>query len=258
MTLELFSLEGRTALVTGGNGGLGWAMALGFRAAGAQVAMTGRNPEKNAMAIEELGDPKAVLPLDVRDEAAVARAVTQVVEHYGRLDILVNNAGDTRAQAVTEFSREDWDEILETHLTGSFQCAKHTAKAMIARGEGGKIINIGSMFSIFGSPRNVSYAAAKTGILGLTRALAVELSAHNIQVNAILPGWHDTAITRRSILGSPRGEEIRRKTPAGRWGTPEDLVGTAVYLASAASNFVTGACIPVDGGYSVTERLLYN
>jgi 2-deoxy-D-gluconate 3-dehydrogenase len=232
-------------------------MALGFRAAGAQVAITGRNPEKNALAIQALGNPKAVLSLDVRNEEAIARTVTQVVDHFGRLDILVNNAGDVRVQAVTELSREAWDEILETHLTGAFQCAKHAARAMIARGEGGKIINIGSMFSIFGPLRHASYAAAKTGMLGLRRALAVELAAHNIQVNAILPGWHDTAMTRRNLISSPRGEEIRRKTPAGRWGTPEDVVGTAVYLASADSDFVTWACIPVDGGYSVSECLLY-
>jgi 2-dehydro-3-deoxy-D-gluconate 5-dehydrogenase len=255
MTQELFSLAGRTALVTGGNGGLGWAMALGFRAAGAQVAITGRNPEKNAMAIKELGDPKAVLPLDVRDEEAVAQTITHVCEHFGRLDILVNNAGDRRLGGVTALSRTDWDVLLASHLTGAFLCAKYAAEAMIARGEGGKIINIGSVFSLFGPPGNVGYAAAKTGMLGLTRALAVELSAHNIQVNAILPGWCNTGRGRH--FGTPRGEEIRRKTPAGRWGTPDDLIGTAVYLASAASDFVTGVSIPVDGGYAVTERLLY-
>ena len=232
-----------------------WPMALGFRAAGAQVAITGRNPEKNAMAMKELGDPKAVLPLDVRDEEAVVRTITHVCEHFGRLDILVNNAGESRRGVVTALSRTDWDTLLESHLTGAFLCAKHAAEAMIASGEGGKMINIGSMFSIFGPAGNVGYAAAKTGMLGLTRALAVDLAVHNIQVNAILPGWYNTA--RARVFGTPRGEEIRRKTPAGRWGTPDDLIGTAVYLASAASDFVTGVSIPVDGGYAVTERLLH-
>ena len=232
-----------------------WAMALGFRAAGAQVVITGRNPEKNAMAMKELGDPKAVLPLDVRDEEAVVRTITHVCEHFGRLDILVNNAGESRRGVVTALSRTDWDTLLESHLTGAFLCAKHAAEAMIASGEGGKMINIGSMFSIFGPAGNVGYAAAKTGMLGLTRALAVDLAVHNIQVNAILPGWYNTA--RARVFGTPRGEEIRRKTPAGRWGTPDDLIGTAVYLASAASDFVTGVSIPVDGGYAVTERLLH-
>jgi 2-deoxy-D-gluconate 3-dehydrogenase len=180
-----------------------WAMALGFRAAGAQVAITGRNPEKNAMAMKELGDPKAVLPLDVRDEEAVVRTITHVCEHFGRLDILVNNAGESRRGVVTALSRTDWDTLLESHLTGAFLCAKHAAEAMIASGEGGKMINIGSMFSIFGPAGNVGYAAAKTGMLGLTRALAVDLAVHNIQVNAILPGWYNTA--RARVFGTPRG-----------------------------------------------------
>lgn len=255
MTQALFSLAGRTALVTGGNGGLGWAMASGLRAAGARVIVSGRNPQKNSVAIKLLGDPKAVLKLDVGNEKAVAQAITHVCENFGRLDILVNNAGDRRLGGVTALARADWDVLLTSHLTGAFLCSKYAAAAMIAKGEGGKIINIGSTFSLFGPPGNVGYATAKTGVLGLTRALAVELAVHNIQVNAILPGWYDTG--RGQTFGTPRGEEARRRTPAGRWGRPDDLIGTAIYLASAGSDFVTGVGIPVDGGYAVSERLLH-
>jgi 2-deoxy-D-gluconate 3-dehydrogenase len=197
-----------------------------------------------------------VLALDVRDEAAVEQAVARVVERYGRLDILVNNAGLFSGGSVLTLSREDWDAVVATHLTGAFLCSKHAAAAMIAGGRGGKIINIGSAYSRFGPPDFADYATAKTGVLGLTRALAVEFAVHRIQVNAILPGWFETDLTR-GLPGTPLGEEIRRRTPAGRWGDPADLVGTAVYLASPASDFVTGAQIPVDGGYAVSDRLLH-
>lgn len=156
-----------------------------------------------------------------------------------------------------ELSKEEWNAVIETHLTGSFLCAKYAAQSMVARGGGGKIINIGSMYSLFGPPRFPDYASAKTGIVGLTRALAVELGRQRIQVNAILPGWYETDLTR-GLPAKPFGDEVRRRTPAGRWGNPDDLVGTAVFLASAASDFVTGACIPVDGGYSVSDRLLHD
>lgn len=253
--LDLFSLAGRTALITGGNGGIGRTLALGLRAAGAQVAVTGRDPGKNQAMAEELGNAAAVFSLDVRDQAAVELTLARVVERFGRIDILVNNAGLARTGTVLEQPLEDWDFVVGTNLTGSFLCAKYAARAMVAQGEGGKIINIGSMYSIFGPPNVTSYAASKTGILGLTRAMAVELAAYNIQVNAILPGWYPTGGTA-GMKASALGERIRRKTPAGRWGTLDDLVGTAIFLASAASNFVTGVAIPVDGGYSIADRLL--
>ncbi len=253
MSLSLFSLEGKTALVTGGNGGLGRGMALGLRSAGARVAVTGRNPEKNAAVAKELGDQGMALSLDVRDEEAVERTVAEVVDGFGRLDILVNNAGVVRGGPVLERTLQDWDAVIETNLTGSFLCAKHAARAMVTRGQGGKIINIGSIYSIYGTPRFAGYGSSKAGVLGLTRALAIELAPHNIQVNAILPGWYGTEMTSDEV-GTPLGEEIRRKTPAGRWGKVEDLVGAAVFLASAASSFVTGVGIPVDGGYLISER----
>ena len=254
---QLFSLIGRTALVTGGNGGIGRAIALGLQDAGATVVVTGRNVQKNAAVAAELDSDDAVLTMDVRDEAAVEKTIAQVVERYGKLDILVNNAGLARRSTLLDHTLEEWDAVIGGNLTGSFLCARTAAWAMVAGGQGGKIINIGSMYSIFGPPNVPSYAASKTGVLGLTRALAVELGTYNIQVNAILPGWHKTDMTEHA-WSSALGEQIRRKTPAGRWGTPQDLIGIAVFLASPASDFVTGAAIPVDGGYSVTDRILYD
>jgi len=159
-----------------------------------------------------------------------------------------------RGGHVTEMTRETWDAVIGTNLTGSFLCAKHAARAMVAQGKGGKIINMASIYAIFGPPDIPEYAAAKSGLLGLTRALAVELGGHDIQVNAILPGYFETDLTD----GVPAGlrSDIRRKTPAGRWGQPNDLVGTVVYLASSGSDFVTGASITVDGGYAVSDRFV--
>ncbi len=254
MTMDLFSLDGKVALVTGGNGGLGRAMALGLQAAGATVCVTGRDEGRNAAVAEEVGGEHLVFPLDVRDEEAVVRTVETVVSRFGRLDILVNNAGLGRGGPLLRLSRENWQAVIDTHLTGSFLCAREAARVMIARGAGGKIINIGSMYSLFGAPNFSDYGSAKAGVLGLTRALAVELAPHNIQVNAILPGWYETGLTR-GLPSSRLGDQIRRKTPAGRWGEDADIVGTTIYLASAASDFVTGVAIPVDGGYAVSDRV---
>jgi 2-dehydro-3-deoxy-D-gluconate 5-dehydrogenase len=223
-------------------------------AAGAQIAVTGRSAEKNSDTANEFGGER-VFALDVRDELAVEDTISSVVARFGRLDVLVNNAGLFRGGSVLDLSREAWDEVVGTHLTGSFPCAKHAARSMAAHGDGAKIINVGSMYSIFGAPRFADYAAAKTGILGLTRSLAVELASSRIQVNAILPGWYETDLTR-GLPAKPMGEQIRRRTPARRWGVADDLIGTTVYLASAASDFVTGVCIPVDGGYHVADRIM--
>jgi 2-dehydro-3-deoxy-D-gluconate 5-dehydrogenase len=254
MSLNLFSLDGRVALVTGGNGGLGRAMARGLAAAGARVLVTGRSDAKNSDVASEFG-AEHVISLDVRDEPAVERAIAGIAGRFGRLDVLVNNAGVFRGGSALELSREAWDDVLATHLTGAFLCAKHAGRSMVERGKGGKIVNVGSMYSLFGAPSFADYAAAKAGILGLTRSLAVEFGKARIQVNAILPGWYETDLTR-GLPAKPMGEQIRRRTPARRWGDPEDLIGTVVYLASAASDFVTGAHIPVDGGYHVADRIM--
>jgi 2-dehydro-3-deoxy-D-gluconate 5-dehydrogenase len=176
MSTELFSLQGRVALVTGGNSGIGRALALGFRTAGAQVVVTGRNPDKNRAMAAELGDEHTVIALDVRKEDTVSRAIGMVAARFGRLDILVNNAGLFRGGSVLELSLDDWNAVLDTHLTGAFLCSKYAAQLMQGQGTGGKIINIGSMYSVFGPPRAPDYTSAKAGVLGLTRALAVELA----------------------------------------------------------------------------------
>lgn len=253
MTSNLFSLAGRVALVTGGNGGIGLGIARGFRDAGATLAIAGRNPDKNAAVAEEFGADHGVYELDVRDEAAVENTVAQLVERFGRLDVLVNNAGQFIGGSVTGMKLDDWNAVIGTHLTGSMLCAKHAARVMVAAGRGGKIINIASMYSVYGAINGADYASAKTGILGLTRSHAAELGPENIQVNAILPGWILTDMTGE-LPDSTRGDNIVRKTPAGRWGEIHDLAGTAVFLASTASDFVSGVSIPVDGGFSITER----
>lgn len=251
----LFDLTGKVALVTGGNAGLGRAMALGLVEAGARVAVTGRDAEKNEAIAGELGGAGLVVTADVREVAAVHAAVDEVVARLGHLDVVVNNAGNFIGGSVLDLDERDWHAVLDTHLTGSFLVAQQADRTMVGQRRGGKIVNIGSMYSLFGPPTGASYAAAKTGLLGLTRALAVELAEHHIQVNAILPGWYETGLTR-GAPASEWGERIRRKTPAGRWGDPHDLVGAVVFLSSRASDFVTGTALPVDGGYAVADRQL--
>lgn len=252
MATDRFSLTGRVALVTGGNGGLGLMMAHSLRAAGATVAAAGRNRAKNEAVRPTLD---AVYELDVTQQASVDAAVAAVVRDFGQIDILVNNAGNVEVGSVLEVDKSRFESVMQTHVSGSYSCSQAAAKAMVARGRGGKIINIGSMYSLFGSPVAAGYATAKAAILGLTRSLAVDLARHNIQANAILPGWYPTEITE-AIQASPLGKHIQRLTPAGRWGTGEDIGDVAVFLASPASNFVTGVALPVDGGYSITGGIM--
>lgn len=254
MSQSIFSLEGKVALITGGNRGLGLTLARGFISAGAQVAVTGRDVARNHAAAAELGAGAAVIPMDVRSEQEVERAVARVVEHFGRLDILINNAGIVRVGLVLDSDRQSyWDEVIESNLTGPYLCARYAAQAMISGGRGGKIINIGSIVANVGPTDFASYAASKSGLVGLTNALVVELAPYNIQVNLIEPGYFDTEISQ----GVPAHlrEQMIRKTPAGRWGRPEELIGAAVFLASDASSYVNGARLRVDGGYLVQERL---
>lgn len=255
MAGRLFDLTGKVALVTGGNAGLGRAMALGLRDAGASVAVTGRDVAKNEEIAHELGEAGLVVSGDVRDEPSVIGTIGEVLRQFGQIDVLVNNAGNYIGGSVLELDEGDWHAVLDTHLTGAFLFCKHASREMVRQGRGGKIINIGSMYSLFGPPAGVPYATAKTGMLGLTRALAVELADRGIQVNAILPGWYETGLTR-GAPASDWGERIRRKTPAGRWGDPKDLVGAVVFFAAPASDFVTGTALPIDGGYAVADRQL--
>jgi len=247
--MHLFDLQGKTALVTGGNGGIGLGMATALAEAGAKLAIAGRDEKKNAAAAAELD--AVAIKADLKDEKACRAAVDQAAQKLGRLDILVNNAGINVRKAPQEYTLEEWKLVLDTNLTSAF-VASQAAYLHMRRAGAGKIINIGSMMSIFGASFVAPYGASKGGIVQLTRALACAWARDNIQVNAVLPGWIDTNLTRRAreeVKGLH--ERVVARTPAGRWGEPDDMGGIAVFLASRASDFVTGTAIPVDGGYSV-------
>ena len=249
-----FDLKGRVAVVTGGNGGIGLGMARGLAAAGAAVAVVGRNAEKNRGAAAELaalGADVAAYEADVAQEDAVSALVARVRERFGRVDALVNNAGINIRKPPQDYSLAEWREVMETNLTSAFLLSRAVYPLMKAQG-GGKIINIGSMMSIFGAAFAGPYAASKGGIVQFTRATASAWARDHIQVNAVLPGWIDTDLTRRARGQVPTlHDAILARTPAGRWGVAEDMAGIAVFLASPASDFVTGTAIAVDGGYSV-------
>lgn len=246
-----FSLHGRLALVTGGNGGLGLATARALESAGASVVVTGRDVEKNAEASKEF----TVLPLDVTDPEDVARLFRQLWEERSGVDILVNNAGVYLDDTVAAPDTSAWDRMIAVNLTGTLRCSREAARQM-SRKAAGKIINVGSVYSAFGHPNSSGYAASKAGVVGLTKSLAAELGSAGIQVNAVLPGWFPTEING-DLPGQPRGDEIRRRTPANRWGETPDIGGAVVFLAAPASDFVTGTALPVDGGYSVTDRFIH-
>ncbi|MEK7317288.1 MAG: glucose 1-dehydrogenase [Candidatus Eisenbacteria bacterium] len=254
MTVAMDVLRGRVAIVTGGSKGLGLAMAGGLLRAGASIAVAARNgeaAEAAAVALRALGGEAMSAACDVRLESDVDALVEATVKRFGRLDIVVNNAGINIRKAPQELSLEEWRAVLDTNLTGALLGAR-AAYPHLKKEGGGKIINVGSMFSIFGASYAAAYAASKGGLVSLTKSLAVAWAPDNIQVNAVLPGWIDTDLTRRSREEVPGlADRVVARTPAGRWGKPEDLAGVAVFLASGASDFITGAAIPVDGGYSV-------
>jgi 2-deoxy-D-gluconate 3-dehydrogenase len=254
MLERMFDLTDRIALVTGGNGGLGLGMARGLGTAGATVIIVGRNAEKSAAALRELqaaGVRAESLPCDVADEAAVQRLFAQVDARFGRLDILVNNAGTTVRKAPQDMALEDWRTVMDVNLTSAFLCCRSAHPLMVKAGAG-KIINIGSVLSVFGAPYAAPYCASKGGIVQYTRSIALAWAKDNIQANTVLPGWIDTDMTvgaRAEVPGL--NERVLARVPAARWGQPADLAGIAVFLASRASDFVTGTAIPVDGGYSI-------
>jgi len=252
--MKLFDLSGRVAIVTGGNGGIGLGLAKGLAQAGASIVVAGRNPDKNARAeaeLRELGAEALSMEIDVTQQSSCRAMIKDTVSRFGRLDILVNNVGTNFHKLPQEYELAEWHLILDTNLTSAFVCSQLAHPEMIKAG-GGKIINIGSMMSIFGAPYSTPYAASKGGIVQMTKALATSWAKDNIQVNAILPGWIDTDLTRKFRRNMPwKYEWVEARTPAGKWGVPGDLAGTAVYLCSAASDFVTGTAIPVDGGYSI-------
>ena len=255
MTNKLFDLTGKIAIVTGGNGGIGLGMARGLADAGATIVIVGRNQPKSAAATEEIkktGGKAIAIEADVTDRNAVKDVVAGTVREFGRLDILVNNAGINIRKPPQDLAAEEWDSVISTNLTSAFLCSQAAHPAMKAAG-GGKIINIGSMLTIFGASFAPAYAASKGGIVQFTRSCACAWAADNIQVNAILPGWIDTELTQRArqeIDGLH--DKVLARTPAARWGASGDFAGIAVFLSSAASDFVTGTAIPVDGGFSVS------
>jgi 2-deoxy-D-gluconate 3-dehydrogenase len=249
----MFDLHGKVAVVTGGNGGIGLGMARGLAKAGARIVVAARNAEKSATAVAELaalGSDALALNVDVTDQQSVNGLFAEILKRCGRLDILVNNAGVNIRKPVQDLALDEWRQVLDTNLTSAYLCCA-AAYPLVKQAGAGKVINIGSMLSIFGASFAPAYGASKGGIVQLTKSLATGWAADNIQVNAILPGWINTDLTRKSrseIAGLH--ERVLARTPAGRWGDDADFEGIAVFLASPASDYITGAAIPVDGGYS--------
>src|ERR1700726_172922 len=252
--MTIFDLQKRVAFITGGNGGIGLGMAKGLAAAGAAVVIAGRNKTKAQSALSELhalGAQAEFVELDVLNEASCHRAVKHAVERFGRLDILVNNAGTSVRRQPEDLTAQDWHLVMNTNLTSAFLCSQAAYPHMVRAGAG-KIINVGSMMSVFASSYATPYAASKGGIVQMANAMAVAWAKDNIQVNTILPGWIDTELTqkaREEVEGLH--DKVLARTPAQRWGKPDDFAGIAVFLAAPASGFVTGTAIPIDGGYSI-------
>jgi 2-deoxy-D-gluconate 3-dehydrogenase len=252
---DLFSLNGRVAIVTGGNTGIGKGIARGFASAGGSIVIAARDKEKTARAEREITEEFKVdvlgLQCDVRDEEQVQAMTGKVTEVFGRIDILVNNAGINIRKMPQDYSLSEWDEVLDSNLRSVFICSQKVYPAMKEVG-GGKIINIGSMTSIFGGAKLAPYGTSKGGVMQLTRSLAVAWAQDNIQVNAILPGWFNTERMKQKHIELPGiHEQVVARTPIGRWGDPDDVAGTAIFLASRASDFLTGVALPVDGGFSI-------
>jgi len=249
----MFDLHGKVALITGGNGGIGLGMARGLAQAGALVVIAGRDAAKSREAVSTMraeGLSADAIEADVTDEAQVQRLFETCGQRHGALHILVNNAGGTVRKAPEMLSLDEWRQVMDVNLTSAFLCSR-AAHGWLKR-QGGKVVSVGSMMSIFGAPYASAYGASKGAIVQFTRSLATAWAADNIQCNAVLPGWIDTELTRgarQQVAGL--NERVLARTPAGRWGVPADLAGLAVFLASPASDFVTGAAIPVDGGYSI-------
>ncbi len=252
--MNLFDLKGKIAVITGGNGGIGLGMARGIASRGASIVIAGRDEQKAATALKTLHDMGAdasFVAADVTKKAECVALIAGSVAQYGRVDILVNNAGTSVRKMPQDLSEEEWHHVLDTNLTSAFLCSQAVYPAMLTAG-GGKIINIGSMMSLFGAPYATAYASSKGGIVQMTRAMATAWAKDNIQVNAVLPGWIDTDLTKRArqqVQGLQ--DSVEKRTPHGRWGTADDMAGVAAFLASSASDFVTGTAIPVDGGFSV-------
>lgn len=249
--MSLFDLTDRTALITGSSGGLGLAMARGLAQSGAQIIIHGRNRDKLEAArdvLSEEGHSVLTTSFDITDEAAIKQALDALKAEGINIDILVNNAGMQLRRPLVELEREQWDTVINTNLTSTFLLGRNVARQMIERGKGGKIINIGSLMSSVARPTVGAYTASKGGVRLLTQSMAAEWAEHGIQTNAIGPGYMITEMTQPLVDDPKFNDWIVGRTPSKRWGVPEDLVGTVVYLASPASSYVNGQIIYVDGG----------
>jgi 2-dehydro-3-deoxy-D-gluconate 5-dehydrogenase len=249
MTQSPFSLEGKVALVTGANRGLGQGIAVALAQAGADIAGVSTGPaDETAQKVRGLGRKFIDINANLSSLEPIERIISETLAGLGHLDILVNNAGIIRRQDAVDFSEEDWDDVMNINIKAAFFMCKAAGKLMIAQGHG-KIINIASMLSFQGGIRVASYNASKSGIAGITKLLACEWAGHGLNVNAIAPGYMATDNTAQLRADEDRSSQILARIPAGRWGEPEDLGGAAVFLASRAANYLNGAIIPVDGGW---------
>lgn len=248
--LDKFKLDGKIALVTGASRGLGQAIAIGLAEAGADLALVDvLEMDETRQEIEKLGRKAITINADLSSIKSVDPIVKTAVNEFGKIDILVNNAGIIRRAPLTEFTEKDWDDVININQKTLFFLTQAVAKVMIERGDGGKVINIASMLSFQGGILVPSYTASKSAVMGLTRLMANELAAHNINVNAIAPGYMATDNTAPLRADEKRNKAILERIPAGRWGKPEDLKGIVVFLASEASSYMQGYTIAVDGGW---------
>ncbi len=251
MPAPLFDLSGKTALVLGGTSGIGHALSLGLAEAGADVIASSRRAAQvaeTAARIRALGRSTLESVSDVTDRSSLVALRDQILQGYGKLDILINCAGITRRAPTLTFAEEDWNLILDTNLTGTLRACQVFAESMLARGYG-RILNIASLSTFVAFYEVAAYAASKAAVGSLTKSLAVEWSRHGVTVNAIAPGVFRTDLNANLLDSTPRGQEILLRTPIGRFGRTEELVGAAIYLASDAASFVTGEILVVDGGY---------
>ena len=251
--MNLFDLNGKVAVVTGGNGGIGLGIAQGIASCGASVVISGRNTEKGASALDTLhaqGVQAAFIRADVTKNADCVDLISHAEARFGRVDILVNNAGFSINKTPQDYTEEDWNRVMDTNLTSAFRCSQAAYHAMVKLGAG-KIINIISIMSLLGARNAIAYGTSKGGMVSVTRAMASAWASANIQVNAVLPGFVDTDMTRGFRQQMPVvDEKVVARTPQGRWAAPKDLAGIAAFLAGPASDFVTGSAIVVDGGFT--------
>jgi len=252
MILDKFKLDGKVAFVTGSSSGLGAAMATALAEAGAETICHASKPGGAARTVEKiaaLGRKTAEISGDMSDKTAPKRMIDEIIEKFGRIDILVNNAGTIRRSPAVDFTEEDWEFVLEVNLSSIFRLSQAAGKKMIEQGGGGKIVNIASLLSFQGGITVPAYTASKSGVAGLTKAFANEWAKHKINVNAIAPGYFATANTKALQADETRNRQILERIPAGHWGNPEDLAGAVVFLSSAASDYLQGHVLVVDGGW---------